>query len=358
MGGAGFPTALKWQAVAQQAAAPKYVICNADESEPGTFKDREILSSLAHLVIEGMILAGLAVGAERGIIFLRHEYLPERAQIDLALEQARAAGVLGDNVAGTGHAFDVEVFVSPGGYILGEETALLEALEDKRGEPRNKPPYPVTHGLWGCPTVINNVETLALAACLLARGADWWQSQGVRGQRGLKFFSVSGDVCRPGVYEVSCGTSIAELIALAGGIPAGKTLKAVLPGGASSSFLPASAMNTPLTFEAIRDAGSMLGSGAVVAVSQGQDLFALAARIVRFFRNESCGKCVPCRIGTQRAVELLDAVSAGSAGKEQLSFLTELGQTLAATSLCGLGQVALNPILSMLKHFPGEVPRP
>jgi NADH:ubiquinone oxidoreductase subunit F (NADH-binding) len=266
-------------------------------------------------------------------------------------------GVLGPDACGSGRPFDIEVFVSPGGYILGEETALLEALEDKRGEPRNKPPYPGTVGLWGKPTLINNVETLAMAAVIVARGPEWWKARGVRGAAGLKFFSISGDVAQPGVYEVPLGTTIRELIDKAGGMKSGRKLLAILPGGASSNFLPADKVDTPLDFDSIKAAGSMLGSGAVVAIGEGTDLFALASNVVAFFRNESCGKCVPCRAGSHRATELLEALQCGQASASELSVLPELGETLAQTSICGLGQVALNPILSMLKHFPGSVPR-
>jgi formate dehydrogenase/NADH-quinone oxidoreductase subunit F len=357
MGGAGFPTGMKWGLVAQEAATPKYVVLNADESEPGTFKDRVILEELPHLVIEGMLLAALCVGAEQGIVYLRHEYAREQQALEAALGRARASGILGENAAGSGRRFEIEIFVSPGGYILGEETALLEALEDQRGEPRNKPPYPGTHGLWGRPTLINNVETFALATAIISRGAAWWRSQGDRHFHGLKFISVSGDVERPGVYEIPLGLSIRALIELAGGMKDGKPLKAILPGGASSNFLTADHADTALDFEELQSVGSMLGSGAVVAIAEGTDLFALATNVVRFFRNESCGKCVPCRVGSTRAVELLQGVQAGEVSPAELGLLPELGETLHQTSICGLGQVALNPILSMMKNFPQDVPR-
>jgi formate dehydrogenase beta subunit len=354
MGGAGFPTGVKWELVAREPAAPKYVICNADESEPGTFKDRMILAELPHLIVEGMLLAGLTIGAEQGIVYLRHEYEPEHQALQAELNRAYTAGILGENAAGSGRRFDIEVFISPGGYILGEETALLEALEDKRGEPRNKPPYPGTHGLWGQPTLINNVETFALAASIIHHGRQWWQDQGHGENAGLKFISVSGDVHRPGVYEIPYGLPAAELIELAGGMKDGQKLQAFLPGGASSNFLPADRVHTPLTFADMQQAGSMLGSGALIAIAEGRDLFALATNLVRFFRNESCGKCVPCRLGSQTAVELLEGVQAGSVERKELAVLTDLGDTLQQTSICGLGQVALNPILSMLQHFPAE----
>ena len=346
MGGAGFPTAAKWEFVRKETRTPKYLICNADESEPGTFKDREILASLSHLVIEGMILGALAVGATTAILFIRHEYEPERIAFQNELSRVRNSGLL--QQAGV----DIEVFVSPGGYILGEETALLECLEDKRGEPRNKPPFPGSHGLHGQPTLINNVETLAMVPAIIRHGADWWKAQGMPGFAGLKLMSVSGDIARPGVYEIPVGTTVQELIEQAGGIPDGKPLLAFLPGGASSNFLPAGAADTPLDFAAMSKAGSMLGSGALFIVAQGTDLLALATNIVRFFRNESCGKCVPCRVGSQKAVDLLDGIQTGEKPRVTLDLLPDLGETLTQTSICGLGQVALNPVLSVMKNWP------
>lgn len=360
MGGAGFPTGRKWELVRGEASDTKYVICNADESEPGTFKDRVILEELPHLVIEGMVLAGLTIGAETGIVYLRHEYARERKALEVALDDARQRGILGDNAAGSGRRFEIEIFVSPGGYILGEETALLEALEDKRGEPRNKPPYPGQHGLWGKPTLINNVETYALATSIVHHGADWWRAQGANRDgtqyAGLKFVSVSGNVNQPGVYEIPVGTTVAEVIELAGSLPEGRTLQAFLPGGASTSFLPADKADTPLDFDAMKAAGSALGTGAVIVIDDSNDLFELATNIVRFFRNESCGKCVPCRMGSEKAVRILEGVAAGARANTELDQLPVLGETLEQTSICGLGQVALNPILSLMKNMPSALP--
>ena len=369
MGGAGFPTGQKWQLVADAtlndppvvsrfikddvAYRPqKYVICNADESEPGTFKDREILAQLPHLVIEGLLLAGLTIGAERGIVFIRHEYEPELQRLEVAINEAREAGILGDDAAGSGNRFDIDVFVSPGGYILGEETALLECLEDRRGEPRNKPPYPGQRGLYAQPTLINNVETYALATSIIHHGADWWRQQGAGDFHGLKYVCISGDVTEPGVFETPVGTTVTELIKRAGGIRDGQSLQAFLPGGASSNFLPASAVDTPLDFDAVRQAGSMLGTGAVIVFDESRDLMAMATNLVRFFRNESCGKCVPCRIGSQRAVELLEACDVNDIDVRQQ--LISLNETLEQTSICGLGQVALHPVTSLISMGPGD----
>jgi formate dehydrogenase beta subunit len=336
MGGAGFPTADKWTLVRNAPGSPKYVICNADESEPGTFKDRVILEELPELVVEGIALAALTVGAERAIVYIRHEYALARRVLERTLQ--RYAPML---------PVPIELFVSPGGYIMGEETALLEALEDKRGEPRNKPPFPGTHGLHGKPTVINNVETLMAAAVIHRRGAAWWNAQGVRGAKGVKFMSVSGHVARPDVYEVPFGTTVRELLELAGG--ATGELLAFAPGGASSNFLGPDKLDTPLDFAPMQAAGSMLGSGALVVVRKGTDLLALATNVVKFFARESCGKCVPCRVGTEKAVVMLEEIAAGRRPRGELDALLELEETLRLTSICGLGQVALNPILSVRK---------
>jgi NADH:ubiquinone oxidoreductase subunit F (NADH-binding)/NADH:ubiquinone oxidoreductase subunit E len=355
MGGAGFPTGLKWELVRKEQARPKYVICNADESEPGTFKDRVILDELPHLVIEGMVLAGLVVGAEEGIVFIRHEYGSERASLARAIEEAKARSILGAGVLGSGRRFDLRIFVSPGGYILGEETALLECLEDKRGEPRNKPPFPGQKGLWNMPTLINNVETFSLVPKILEDGAGVWKARGVRGCSGLKFIALSGDVEKPGVYQVPMGTTIGELVRMAGGVKDNKPIYAIAPGGASSNFLRGDAVDAPLDFKALADRGSMLGSGAVLIVAEGADIVDLATNVVAFFRNESCGKCVPCRVGSEKAVEILEQAVRGKGKKQHLVVLPELGETMAETSICGLGQVALAPFLSVWKAFEDEV---
>ncbi len=348
MGGAGFPTGLKWELVRKEKAVPKYVICNADESEPGAFKDRVIHEELPHLVIEGMCLAGLVAGAKQGWVYVRNEYEPERRAMQLALDDARRRGVLGEH-------FDIDIFVSPGGYILGEETALLEALEDRRGEPRNKPPYPGQTGLWSRPTLINNVETLALVPAILKHGPDWWKNEGVRGHSGLKFIGVSGHVENPGVFEIPLGTTVAELIKMAGGVIDGRPLKAFAPGGASSSFLPAKKADIEIDFETIAKAGSMLGAAALVVIAEGTDMIEIATNVVRFFRNESCGKCVPCRVGTEKVVAMLEDILAGRGNGTLREVLPALEQTLAQTSICGLGQVALNPITSALQHWGDEL---
>ncbi|HVY44939.1 MAG TPA: NADH-ubiquinone oxidoreductase-F iron-sulfur binding region domain-containing protein, partial [Minicystis sp.] len=345
MGGAGFPTGTKWELVKKELGDVKYVVCNADESEPGTFKDRVILDELPHLVIEGMAIAARVVGAREGIVFIRHEYGPEERRLAKAIQDARARGVVGPG-------FDLRIAVSPGGYILGEETALLECLEDGRGEPRNKPPFPGQKGLFGKPTLINNVETFSLVPIILKEGADAWRARGARGATGLKFIALSGDVERPGVYQVPMGTTIGELVAMGGGVKGGRAVLAIAPGGASSNFLGPEAMEAPLDFQALAERGSMLGSGAVFVVAEGADLVDLATNLVAFFRNESCGKCVPCRVGSEKAVAILEQAVRGNGSKRHLALLPQLGETLTETSICGLGQVALNPFLSVQKRFP------
>jgi NADH:ubiquinone oxidoreductase subunit F (NADH-binding)/NADH:ubiquinone oxidoreductase subunit E len=349
MGGAGFPAGRKWELVAAQAARPKYAICNADESEPGTFKDRQILAEQPHLVLEGLLLGMVATGAEEGWVFIRHEYGPEEAVLRRELGSLRAAGLIGSDVAGTGRRLAVEVFTSPGGYILGEESALIECMEGHRGEPRNKPPFPGVYGLWGKPTLMNSVETFAHVPVIIERGADWWHQQGTGGYRGLKFFAVSGHVERPGVYCVPMGSTARDLLELAGGVSGGRTLGAIQPGGASSNFLGPDGLDVPLDFDALAKAGSMLGSGALVVLAEGTDLLAAATNVLRFFRNESCGKCVPCRVGSTKAHQILSGLlAAGGQAEDVDDRVRQLEETMRKTSICGLGQVALGPVVSVL----------
>jgi len=349
MGGAGFPTGTKWEIVAAQEARPKYAVCNADESEPGTFKDRQILAEQPHLVLEGLLLAMLATGCEEGWVFIRHEYGPEEEVLREEIESMRAQGLLGSDVLGTGSRFEIEIFTSPGGYILGEESALLECMEGHRGEPRNKPPFPGIYGLSGKPTVMNSVETLADVPVILERGVDWWKAQGTNGATGLKFFAVSGHVHRPAVYCVRAGSTARDLIELAGGVTEGREVAAFQPGGASSNFLGPEALDVPLDWKPLQEAGSMLGSGAVTVVAQGTDLLAAGTNVLRFFRNESCGKCVPCRVGSAKAYAMLsELLERGGDVADLRAELTQLEETLRMTSICGLGQVALGPLLSVL----------
>jgi NADH:ubiquinone oxidoreductase subunit F (NADH-binding)/NADH:ubiquinone oxidoreductase subunit E len=350
MGGAGFPTGRKWNLVAAQEATTKYVICNADESEPGTFKDREILATQAHLVLEGMLLGMLAVGAEEGWVFIRHEYGPEEHVIRREIENLREAGVIGPDAAGSGRRLNVEVFTSPGGYILGEESALIECMEGHRGEPRNKPPFPGTYGLHGKPTLMNSVETFAHIPVIARNGAAWWHAQGKGDHAGLKFFAVSGHVARPGVYCVPTGTTARELLEEAGGVDGGRPLGAIQPGGASSNFIGPDKLDVELDFGTLQEAGSMLGSGAMVVMAEGTDLLAAAVNVLRFFRDESCGKCVPCRVGSTKAHVILDGLLTTGGGPADVNGeVRDLADVMRRTSICGLGQVALGPVMSVLR---------
>jgi formate dehydrogenase beta subunit len=360
MGGAGFPTSMKWDLVRKQPLAEKYVVCNADESEPGTIKDRFIMTHLAHLVIEGMAIAGLVTGAKHGILYIRHEYHLQEEILGEEIRRCYRAGLLGKNLQGSGLEFDLKVFVSPGGYICGEESALLEAIEGHRAEPRNKPPFPGVNGLYQKPTVINNVETFANAPQILMRGIDWYKSAGQGGSRGLKFVGVSGHCTKPGIYEVPMGIPMREvLFNYAGGVRGGRQLKAFAPSGPSSGYLPASMVDVRLDFKALAEAGSMLGSGAIVVCDETTCMLDMALNAVRFYRNESCGKCVPCRVGSQKMVDLLTRWSLGSVPEAQyradLGLLDELSHAMAQASICGLGQIVPAPIQSVLKHFRAEV---
>ena len=365
MGGAGFPTGKKWELVRGEEAVDgsgiKYAICNADESEPGTFKDRQLLAEQPHLVLEGLLMGMVVAGAEEGWVFIRHEYGPEEAVLHAEIENLREQGLIGDDVLGSGRRLSLDIFTSPGGYILGEETALIECMEGHRGEPRNKPPFPGVWGLWGRPTLMNSVETFADVPIIVARGAQWWQDQGLGDSDGLKFFAVSGHVERPGVYCVPMGTTIRDLLDLAGGVAGGAALESVQPGGASSNFLGPDHLDVPLDFGTLAEAGSMLGSGAVVVIAEGTDSLAAATNVLRFFRNESCGKCVPCRVGSTKAHDLLtDTLRAGGELDEgRRARLLELELTMRKTSICGLGQVALGPVVSVLgRQRGGAVARP
>jgi formate dehydrogenase beta subunit len=360
MGGAGFPTSMKWDLVRKQPGPEKYIVCNADESEPGTIKDRFIMTHLPHLLVEGMVLAGLVTAAKQGILYIRHEYHLQEEILGEEIGRAYRAGLLGKNILGSGLDFDLRVFVSPGGYICGEESALLEAIEGHRAEPRNKPPFPVAQGLWQKPTVINNVETFINAPQILARGVEWYRAAGRNGSRGLKFVGVSGHIAKPGIYEVPLGITMREvLFDFAGGVRGGRTLKAFAPSGPSSGFLPASMVDVRLDFKALSEAGSMLGSGAIVVCDETACMLDMALNAVRFYRNESCGKCVPCRVGSQKMVDLLVRWTQGGLPEAQyradLALLEELSQAMSLSSICGLGQIAPAPIQSVLKHFRAEV---
>jgi NADH:ubiquinone oxidoreductase subunit F (NADH-binding)/NADH:ubiquinone oxidoreductase subunit E len=356
LGGAGFPTGVKWEAVRKAPGPEKYVVCNADESEPGTIKDRFILQNLPNLVIEGIILAGLVTGAQKGILYIRHEYEPQEKLLEEEIQRCYQDGILGESVLGSGLTFDLELFVSPGGYICGEETALMEAIEGKRAEPRNKPPFPVTNGVFNKPTALNNVETFANVPQILMNGVDWYKAQGQGGAAGLKFVGVSGDVRNPGIFEIPMGLPMSEVIFnRAGGIVDGRGLKAFAPSGPSSGYLPASMVEVKLDFKSLAAVGSMLGSGAIVVCAEGRCMLDMALNALKFFRNESCGKCVPCRMGSQKMVDIVTGWTRGKGSATDMPLIDELTDTLKLTSICGLGQFAHSPLTSVLQHFREEV---
>ena len=356
LGGAGFPTGIKWEAVRKAPGTEKYVVCNADESEPGTIKDRFILENLPNLVIEGMMLAGLVTGAQKGILYIRHEYEHPEHVCQQEIDRCYEAGLLGKNILGSDYTFDLEIFVSPGGYICGEESALIEAIEGKRAEPRNKPPFPVTHGVFNKPTALNNVETFANVPQILVNGIEWYKKQGQGGASGLKFVGISGDIRNPGIFEIPMGLPMSEVIFnLAGGIPDGKKLKAFAPSGPSSGYLPASMADVRLDFKSMAAVGSMLGSGAIVIYAEGRCMLDNALNAVKFFRNESCGKCVPCRMGTQKFVDILTGWTHGKGTAKDMQLVGELTEALKLASICGLGQFAHAPFTSVLEHFREEV---
>jgi NADH:ubiquinone oxidoreductase subunit F (NADH-binding)/NADH:ubiquinone oxidoreductase subunit E len=356
MGGAGFPTYIKWDGARKAPGPEKFVICNADESEPGTIKDRFILQFLPHLVMEGMMVCGAIVGAQKGYLYIRHEYEQQTEVLREELASLYERGLLGQNILGSGISFDLEIFVSPGGYICGEETALMEAIMGHRSEPRNKPPRTVQSGLWFKPTALNNVETFAMAITILGHGPDWYREQGREGFPGLKFVGVTGDLVHPGVFEVPMGVTYRELIySYAGGPPPGSEVIGFAPSGPSSGYLPVSLLDTVLDWKTLSALGSMVGSGAVVVCSDRACMLDMALCSVRFYRNESCGKCVPCRLGTQKLVDMLEDWTRGRYSPADQQTLKELNDALRLTSICGLGQIAPAPIQSVMKHFPEMV---
>jgi NADH-quinone oxidoreductase subunit F len=353
-GGAAFPTGVKWRAVADQEASPKFVICNADESEPGTFKDRVIMERDPFAVVEAMTIAGLATGAEQGFLYIRGEYPVATERLELAINEARGADLLGSDVMGFGHAFDVKVRRGAGAYICGEETALFNSIEGKRGEPRNKPPFPVTHGVFGKPTAINNVETLINVLPILTLGVEGYTSLGTEDSTGTRLFCLSGHVAHPGVYEHPHGVTLGAVIEAAGGVRGSKPLKAVLLGGAAGGFVGPDRLDARLTFEDARAGGYTLGSGVVMAFDEETDLVDLCLRIARFFRDESCGQCVPCRVGTVRQEEALHRLVADrtiGTRADEVALLADVAAVMKDASICGLGQTAASAVQSAIATF-------
>jgi len=353
-GGAGFPAGVKWGFMPQEDVT-KYVCVNTDEGEPGTFKDRLLVEHDPHSIIEGVIIAAYAVGANRAFVYIRGEFFLGVKRWIKAIDDAYAYGFLGKNILDSGFDLDLSVHRGAGAYICGEETALINSLEGRRGEPRMKPPYPAQIGLWNEPTLVHNVETLANVPHIVNRGAEWFKSIGTEESTGPKIFCISGHVRRPGNYELPLGTPLRTIIEeYAGGMRGHRPLKAVIPGGASTPMLAPEQLDTPMDFESLAEAGSMLGTGAIVVIEEGTCMVEIARRLMAFFAHESCGQCTPCRVGTQRLAEVLTRIVRGRGRPGDLNLLEDICAGIAGHTLCPMGDAAVNPVLSSLKHFRGE----
>ena len=354
-GGAGFPTGKKWSFVKEAEGEEKYVVCNADEGDPGAFMDRSILEGNPHSVLEAMIIAGYAVGANKGYIYVRAEYPIAVHRLDVAIEQARKYGILGNNVLRTKMEFDIEIRLGAGAFVCGEETALLESIEGKRGQPRVKPPYPAVSGLWGKPTLINNVETLANIPIIILKGSEWYSKIGTEKSKGTKVFALGGNIHNVGLVEVPMGITLREIIYdIGGGIPNGREFKAAQTGGPSGGCITVRDLDTPIDYESLTNIGSMMGSGGLIVMDDSKCMANLAKFYLEFTVDESCGKCTPCRIGTKKMLEILKKITEGKASLEDLDKLEKLALTIKEASVCGLGQTAPNPVLSTLKYFRDE----
>lgn len=354
-GGAGFPTGLKWSFMSRNAPGQKYIVCNSDESEPGTFKDRDIMRYNPHAIIEGMAIAGYTIGATVGYNYMRGEFWEPYERMEEAVREARAAGLLGKNILGSGVDFDVHNHLGAGAYICGEETALLESLEGKKGFPRFKPPFPATYGLYGRPTIVNNSESLASIPSIVKNGGEWFLKIGKPNNGGPKIFSVSGHVNKPGNYEVPMGTPFKDLLELAGGVRGGRKLKAVIPGGSSVPVLPAEIiMNTTMDYDALSKAGSMLGAGSVIVMDDSTCMVKALARISHFYYEESCGQCTPCREGTGWLSRVVHRIEHGQGKPEDLDLLVDVANKIEGRTICALGDAAALPVASFIKHFRAE----
>ena len=354
-GGAGFPTGKKWRATKDAKGDKKYVVCNADEGDPGAFMDRSILEGDPHAVLEAMEIAGFAVGAEKGYIYVRAEYPIAVHRLQIAINQAREYGILGKNIFGTSFNFDIEIRLGAGAFVCGEETALLESIEGRRGQPRVKPPYPAESGLWGCPTLINNVETYANVAQIILKGAEWYSSIGTATSKGTKVFALGGNVNNVGLVEVPMGTTLREIVFdIGGGIPNGREFKAAQTGGPSGGCIPKEHLDTPIDYESLKEIGSMMGSGGLIVMDDTKCMVCLAKFYLQFTVSESCGKCTPCRIGTKRMLEILEKLTSGEGDEYDIYRLEKLAVNIKKASICGLGQSAPNPVISTMKYFREE----
>ncbi|EPR11980.1 NADH-quinone oxidoreductase subunit NuoF [Ruminiclostridium papyrosolvens] len=354
-GGGGFPTGMKWDFAAKQTADQKYVCCNADEGDPGAFMDRSVLEGDPHSVIEAMSIAGFAIGATQGYIYVRAEYPIAVKRLQLAIDQAIEYGILGDNVLGTGHKFNLEIRLGAGAFVCGEETALMTSIEGHRGEPRPRPPFPAVKGLWGKPTILNNVETYANVPVIILKGAEWFSGIGTEKSKGTKVFALGGKINNTGLVEVPMGTTLREVVYdIGGGIPKGKKFKAAQTGGPSGGCIPASHLDTPIDYDSLIALGSMMGSGGLIVMDEDNCMVDIAKFFLEFTVDESCGKCPPCRIGTKRMLEILERITEGKGAAGDIEMLELLAKNIKASALCGLGQTAPNPILSTLRYFRDE----
>lgn len=354
-GGGGFPTGMKWEFAAKNKVPQKYVVCNADEGDPGAFMDRSVLEGDPHAVLEAMAIAGYAIGANKGYIYVRAEYPIAVKRLNIAIKQAREYGLLGKDIFGSGFDFDIETRLGAGAFVCGEETALLTSIEGNRGEPKAKPPFPANKGLFGEPTIINNVETLANIPQIIVKGAEWFASMGTERSKGTKVFALGGKIVNTGLVEIPLGTTLREIIYdIGGGIPGGKAFKAVQTGGPSGGCIPASHLDTPIDYDNLIAIGSMMGSGGMIVTDETTCMVDFARFFLDFTVDESCGKCTPCRIGTRRLLEMLDKITSGQATLEDLDKMEELCYYIKANALCALGQTAPNPVLSTLRYFREE----
>lgn len=354
-GGAGFPTGLKWSFINRDTPVQKYVVCNSDEGEPGTFKDRDILRYNPHALVEGMLIACYTIGATVGYNYIRGEFWEPYQRFQDAIDQARAAGLMGKNILGSGFDCELHVHLGGGAYVCGEETALLESIEGKKGQPRYKPPFPAVVGLYGCPTIINNTETLSSVPSILKDGAEWYRDLGVENSGGAKLFSISGHVKNPGVFEIPLGTPFSELLAMAGGMRDGSEIKAVIPGGSSSPVIPgAQMMDLTMDYDCIAKAGSMLGSGAVIVMDQTTCMVKVLDRMSYFYHEESCGQCTPCREGTGWLWRVVNRIENGKGRQEDLDLLLDVQQKIRGRTICALGDAAAMPVEGMLRYFRDE----
>jgi NADH-quinone oxidoreductase subunit F len=354
-GGAGFPTGLKWELARQQKSDVKYMICNADEGDPGAFMDRSILEGDPHSIVEAMTIAGYAIGAQKGFVYVRAEYPLAIERLQRAIEMAHEYGFLGENIFGTGFSFDIEIRIGAGAFVCGEETALMHSIEGKRGQPRVKPPFPVQKGLWGKPTVINNVETLALVPPIILKGASWFRQYGTEKSPGTKVFALAGKIKNTGLVEVPMGITLRELLYdIGGGHPQGKQIKAVQTGGPSGGVIPAEFFDTPVDYESLGKLGAIMGSGGMIVLDEDDCMVDVAKFFLEFTVDESCGKCTPCREGTKVMYDILDRITKGEGTIEDIEKLEQLAQVIKDSSLCGLGQTAPNPVLSTLKYYRHE----